>query len=281
MKNQTPFLRYIALGNHLPNKSFVRAYDCRLFYVLSGKGAFFTHEEKVELSRDTLCYYPSGCSYHIESDEKERLSFVSVNFDFTDTYRQDDGTLRPLPERDFDKSKERPSYKYVEEEFFSQPFSVKDAVFLRNDLIRLCELSKTGGEYRGAVCSSLLKVILIELSKYVLHKERLGKPALLAMQYIERNYASPMTAKSIAEKLGYHPYYLGSAFRKSVGMGIPEYISSVRVKSAEELLLYTDESISTVAERCGFESADRFSFVFRRQNKMPPSKWRHEHRFMY
>ena len=281
MKNNTPFLRYIAVGNHLPNKSFVKAYDCRLFYVLSGKGTLFTHGESFPLCRDTLCYYPSGCAYHIESDEADSLSFVSVNFDFTDSDSCRDTTLRPLPERDFDKSKEIPSYKQVEEEFFSQPFSVKDAVFLRNDLLRLCELSKSGTEYKKAVCSSLLRVILIELSKHLLHRERLGKPALLAMQYIERNYASPMTAKSIAEKLGYHPYYLGTAFRKSACMGILEYINSVRIKSAEELLLHTDEPISVVAERCGFESADRFAFVFRRQNKMPPSKWRHEHRFMY
>lgn len=206
---------------------------------------------------------------------------MSVNFDFTDTYRQDDGTLRPLPERDFDATKERPSYKLVEEEFFSRPFRVKDAVFLRNDLLRLCELSKSGGEYKKAVCSSLLKIIIIELSKYVLHQEKTSKPALLAARFIERNYALRLSVESIAEKLGYHPYYLGSVFRKSMGFGICDYINSVRIKSAEELLLYTDDSISVIAERCGFESTDRFTFVFKRQNKMPPSKWRHEHRFMY
>ena len=281
MKNNIPFLRYIAVGNHLPNKSFVKAYDCRFFYVLSGKGTLFTEKEDFELCPDTLCYYPSGCSYHIASDEKERLTFVSVNFDFTDSYRQDDGTMRPLPERDFDKSKERPSYKSVEENFFAQPFSVKDAVFLRNDLLRLCELSKSGGEYKKAVCSSLLKVIIIELSKYVMHHEKAGKPALLAAQYIERNFASHLSVEIIAEKIGYHPYYLGTAFRKSMGTGILDYINRVRIKSAEELLLHTDEPISVIAERCGYESADRFSAVFKGQNKMPPSKWRHEHRFMY
>ena len=281
MKNNTPFLRYIAVGNHLPNKSFVKAYDCRFFYVLSGKGTFYTEKEAFELCPDTLCYYPSGCSYHIESDEKERLTFVSVNFDFTDSYRQDDGTLRPLPERDFDKNKERPSYKFVEEQIFSQPFSVKNAVFLRNDLLRLCEFSKSGGEYKKAVCSSLLKVIIIELSKYVVHHEKAGKPALFAMQYIERNFASHLSVEIVAERIGYHPYYLGAAFRKSIGMGVLEYINSVRIRSAEELLLHTDEPISVIAERCGYESADRFSAVFKEQNEMPPSKWRHEHRFMY
>ena len=60
MKNNTPFLRYIALGNHLPNKSYVRAYDCRFFYVLSGKGTLFTEKGDFELCSDTLCYYPSG-----------------------------------------------------------------------------------------------------------------------------------------------------------------------------------------------------------------------------
>ena len=66
-----------------------------------------------------------------------------------------------------------------------------------------------------------------------------------------------------------------------MGTSLCEYIKSVRIKNAEELLLHTDDPISIIAERCGFESADRFSFVFKKQNKMPPSKWRHEYRFMY
>lgn len=281
MKDNTPFLRYIALGNHLPNKSYVKAYDCRFFYVLSGKGTLFTEKENFELCPDTLCYYPSGCSYHIQSDEKEALFFVSVNFDFTDIYRQDDGTLRPVPERNFDKDKERPSYKFIDEKTFSQPFSVKNAVFLRNDLIRLSELSKQGGEYKKAICSSLLKIIIIELSKFISHNERASKPALLASQYVDRNYASRLTVGSVASRLGYHPYYLGSVFKKSMGQTLSEYINSVRIKNAEELLLHTDEPIGIIAERCGFESADRFSFIFKKQNKMPPSKWRQEYRFIY
>lgn len=281
MKNNTPFLRYIALGNHLPNKSYVRAYDCRFFYVLSGKGNLFTPNGDFELYSDTLCYYPSGCSYHIQSDEKEALNFISVNFDFTDYYRQDDGTLRPVPERDFDVNKERPSYKFIEEEIFSEPFSLKNAVFLRNDLLRLAELSKQGGEYKKAVCSCLLKVIIIELSKFVLHDKKASKPALLALQYVENNYSSNLSVECVASQLGYHPYYLGSVFKKSMGTGLCEYINAVRIKNAEELLLHTDDPISIIAERCGFESADRFSFVFKKQNKMPPSKWRHEYRFMY
>ena len=281
MKNNIPFLRYIAIGNHLPNKSFVKAYDCRFFYVLSGKGTLFTKKENFELCQDTLCYYPSGCSYHIQSDEKERLSFVSVNFDFTDAFCNDILTKRPVEERAFDKDKEIPSYKFVEEQFFAQPFCVKDAVFLRNDLIRLCEISKLGGEYKNSLSSSLLKIILIELSKYILHHEKAGKPTLLAMQYIERRYASRLTVESVAENLGYHPYYLGSVFKKNMGIGIHEYINRVRIKSAMELLLHTDEPISVIAERCGFESSDRFCTVFKEQNKIPPSKWRREFRFMY
>lgn len=281
MKQQTPFLRYIALGNHLPNKSYVKAYDCRFFYVLSGCGTLFTEKGDFALCPDTLCYYPSGCAYHIQSDEKQALYFISVNFDFTDFYRQDDGTLRPVPVRDFEAAKERPSYGFIEEEMFSKPFSVTDAVFLKNDLIRLSELSKQGGIYQKAVCSSLLKIIIIELSKYVLHHEKTAKPALLAAQYVQRNYASDISVESIAANLGYHPYYLGSVFKKSLGQSLREYIHSVRIMRAEELLLHTDDPIGIIAERCGYESADRFSFVFKKHNQTPPSKWRHEHRFLY
>ena len=53
------------------------------------------------------------------------MNFISVNLDFTDTYCQDDGTLRPVPECDFDKKKDRPSYKSIEEEVFLEELSIK------------------------------------------------------------------------------------------------------------------------------------------------------------
>lgn len=280
MRNNTPYLRYIASGNHLPNKSFVKAYDCRFFYVLNGKGMLFTEKGDFALRADTLCYYPSGCAYHIRSDEKEPLFFITVNFDFTDTYRQDDGTLRPVPEKAFDKAAERPSYK-DEEAVFSSPFSVDGAVFLRNDFLRLSARREKGGPYERALCSSLLKVIILELAEYLSHQEKAAKPALLAAKYVQKHLASPLSVKTVAAHLGYHPYYLGAVFKKSTGESLTAFIHAARIKSAEELLLHTDEPINVIAERCGFTSADGFAAVFKKRNGLSPSAWRREYRMLY
>ena len=86
MKNLEPYLRYIATTDYLPNKFFVKAYDCRFFFVLSGKGVFKTETESYPLSANMLVYYPSGTAYFLSSDPNDPMMFVTVNFDFSNSY---------------------------------------------------------------------------------------------------------------------------------------------------------------------------------------------------
>ena len=54
MEKLNPFLRYIAITSHLPNKDFVVAYDCRFFFVLSGEGELITDGKRFPLKENTL-----------------------------------------------------------------------------------------------------------------------------------------------------------------------------------------------------------------------------------
>ena len=119
MKKLDPYLRYIATASYWPNKEFVKAYDCRFFFVLSGKGELRTEIGNFLLTENTLAYYPSGISYFIYSDTLDPLSFVTVNFDFTRLYPERATTLRPVSVRDFSPELERPTYTEITEERFA------------------------------------------------------------------------------------------------------------------------------------------------------------------
>ncbi len=281
MEKLSPYLRYIARNSNLPNKSFVRAYDCRFFYVLSGRGTFFTENGKFDLLPDTLCYYPSGVAYHIESDREDGLYFVSVNFDFTESYGFHEETFRPVPEREFDERKNRPTHRELSEGLFYTPFALPNASFLRSDFLRLCDINSSSGAYKKEICSAILEIIILSIASHMSNPRVFDSLVDRVMKYIEENYTKPIRVSDIARHFGYHPYYLGCRFKEIMGFSVLEYIRRLRTKRAEELLIHTDDTISVISEKCGFESVDGFTSSFKRQNKMPPTEWRHEYRRMY
>ena len=59
MKNLNPYLRFVAKTSHLPNKEFVKAYDCRFLFILSGDGKFITKSSCYDLSENSFMRFSS------------------------------------------------------------------------------------------------------------------------------------------------------------------------------------------------------------------------------
>lgn len=280
MKNCNPFLRQIFLSNHLPNQFFVKSYDCRFLYVLSGSGRLITDNESFELSADTLVYYPSGIAYFPKSDKNDRLDFITVNFDFTHEFEYNSGTLRPVPVKEFDPEKEQATFKATEEKIFSSAFAIKNAMFVRNDLLRLTTVFKNKNKYNKVLCSAILKVIILETLNHFSNPANYNEPVKRTIDFINNNYTHPINNEIIAKELNYHPYYLGAVFKKHTGSTIHEYLAEVRLKSSEELLLHTESPINEIAAKCGFQNPDHFSSRFKQKYGKSPTRWRNECKFI-
>ena len=56
-------------------------------------------------------------------------------------------------------------------------------------------------------------------------------------------------------------------------MGISEYITFIRIINAEKLLLEGDDSITSVAQKCGFNDPNYFSTVFKKIKGITPLKF--------
>ena len=93
--------------------------------------------------------------------------------------------------------------------------------------------------------------------------------------YIDRNYADPTLQNStIAEKFGYHPYYLGSLFQKCTGTTLHDFLTQTRLQHAMRLLTDGRLSISEVAFLCGYSGAAYFSEIFLANTGLTPSDYR-------
>lgn len=95
---------------------------------------------------------------------------------------------------------------------------------------------------------------------------------LLAM--VRAEYRQNITLKSIADRLRMNSTYLGQLFIKETGLKFSEYVMLYRLNTARDMILYTDEKISVIAEEVGYSNLNYFYTHFRNYFNMTPSEMR-------
>lgn len=95
-----------------------------------------------------------------------------------------------------------------------------------------------------------------------------------AVLHIRQCYASHITVGGIAEQLGLERTYFSSVFKRHTGYTPKEYLTSLRVDKAKELLLGGRLSVSDVARTVGYEDPLLFSRIFRSAVGCSPRDYR-------
>ncbi|MBR3151695.1 MAG: helix-turn-helix transcriptional regulator [Erysipelotrichaceae bacterium] len=82
------------------------------------------------------------------------------------------------------------------------------------------------------------------------------------VSYIESHPEDDLSLKKLASIVGYSEYHLSRKFKTETGENIRDYIRKIKVGRAKTLLLYTDATISEIAEQLSFSSTSHFSKTF-------------------
>lgn len=94
--------------------------------------------------------------------------------------------------------------------------------------------------------------------------------------YILDHFASPdLSFTDLATILGISPAQLSRRFKAVRGITPVAYLRNLRLQKARGLLVETDDTLQTIAERCGYRSAFYFSRVFSNHAGQSPSDYRH------
>jgi len=97
---------------------------------------------------------------------------------------------------------------------------------------------------------------------------------LKIQRHLEGSLAKSIRVEAIAEHAGISRSRLQERFSALMGMGIANYIRRHRLKLACQMISTTHDSLTRVAELCGFSSLYSFSRTFKRQWGISPLEYR-------
>lgn len=99
--------------------------------------------------------------------------------------------------------------------------------------------------------------------------------------YILENYNRyDISAEGLAERVNLSPGYFGKLFNEHTGKSVNEYIVSLRLERAKELLSTSNISINNISGKVGFNNPTYFMTVFKKAFGMTPNQYRTENKLV-
>ncbi len=94
------------------------------------------------------------------------------------------------------------------------------------------------------------------------------------IKYVDKHFTEDFTINEIAQLYNCSIYYLCHEFKKHMGISVVSYRNKLRLLKAKKLLINSDESISNIANICGYSSESYFGRIFMREESLTPGQYR-------
>lgn len=94
------------------------------------------------------------------------------------------------------------------------------------------------------------------------------------LQHLNANYTRQIKLKDLAEIYHINKNYASLLFKKHTNMSYSDYLNSLRLNHAKELLVSTSMSIAEVAENSGYSDYFYFSKLFKKTFGITPAQYR-------
>jgi len=236
---------------------------CEMLKIARGNMELFFEDKSFKASAGDLLFVPAGISHRDEFDMDEGLEIFYCAFNWDDAGEY---------------------FKYVDNDKLSLlSQNTENRLNTMFDLLRSDQ--GKGSDIDRTISSARVLEILLTVLRGVTRSgsedeseegscsNRRQKLLAEARNYIKRNYAKPLSLDDIASKIDISTYYLSHIFSEESEFSYSAYLTSVRMERARELLLDSTNNISEVAAMVGFESANYFTKVFKKNSGISPKQY--------
>lgn len=150
-----------------------------------------------------------------------------------------------------------------------------------SDILKVC--NEKFDSAQDLILNSLLIKLLYITHKYDIYnlqesnlseKEKSLKRIINLQKYVNSHYAEALSVSFACEyvKLDYH--YFSRLFKQETGKNFIDYLNSVRIMNAQQLLTSTNKSIAFISQSVGFQNPSYFNRVFKSLCGVTPKEYR-------
>ena len=151
--------------------------------------------------------------------------------------------------------------------YLRKPVSISE---LRRISMNLLELKKKSGERRSPFVDEAMP------DPAPVGEILTGMPSNLirAVHFIEENLGTPLDLETCAREGHLSKYQFCRAFKKHLGMTPMDFVNSMRISRAQELLKRDDLNITQVAHYVGFRDHGTFVKAYKKRTGVLPSEFK-------
>ncbi|WP_158081602.1 helix-turn-helix transcriptional regulator [Paenibacillus selenitireducens] len=243
--------------------------EVELLYVLEGHLTIGINQVTYELHAGDIAVIGSGdIHYYSGSSEKARAIMVIFHpkmIGYERGWKIHNQFISPVMTASSFQADEQESIKqaflHAIEEFEHRGSGWE--MFAVSEVNKICAMLTRISDQKGSLQEAWNKLALrnTEIMQNALH-------------YIEEKYNEDINLEDTAKILNVSPFYFSRLFNKTVGMNFRSYINHLRMNRAYSMIVNTDQSLSTIAMECGFQSIRSFNRVFKSVKGISPSSFR-------
>ena len=97
-----------------------------------------------------------------------------------------------------------------------------------------------------------------------------------ACKFIQENFRRELSLDDVSKEVNVSPYYFSKLFKEEIGENFIDYLTSLRIHNAKELLRRPVLSIREAGLQSGYADPNYFSRIFKKQTGMTPREYREQ-----
>jgi two-component system response regulator YesN len=124
-----------------------------------------------------------------------------------------------------------------------------------------------------------IRGFLLEIAGVMHNNKRSHNVSLIekVQEFLHKNYINKnLSLLMVAEYFSISESYLSFFFKEQTGTNFSTYLEKIRIESAREILINSDEPIHIIAGKVGYNSDKTFRRVFQKTYNISPGKFREE-----
>ncbi len=219
-------------------------------YVLDGSADFTSDEGNISVSKGEILFLSKESKYTTYGSRQNPYSFYVVSFHF---YENDNHP-----------------FNHLEKIINASGYPYKNTF---NELVNVWFYKGIGYKMK---CKSILTDILYHAMLDSVHSnintENLHK-IKPSVDYMEQYYNKQMNIEQLAFMSRLSPTHFRRLFKEIYRVSPLQYLNSIRINKAKDLILTDMYSIGEISEMTGFSDISYFSRVFRKNTGIPPSSF--------